>query len=297
MMKSTERSASSRFRTLAVVTVAVFMVHPGVAQDQTAQGQTSPGQETFQTVCVACHTIGGGRLIGPDLEGIEERRSEEWIIRFVQGSQAMVNAGDPVAVALFAEYNSIPMPDNALTDDEVRSVLDYIRTAAAAGEGSPAQSGSTTVAPATPDQILLGQQLFQGTTRFANAGPTCNSCHEVTNDAVIGGGVLARELTTVFTRLGGPGVRAILGSPPFPVMQRAYEDRSLTDEEVVALVGFLQQADAEQALHQPRDYGIKLFTAGIIGAAVLLGLYTLMWSGRKRGSVNQAIYDRQVTST
>jgi hypothetical protein len=152
------------------------------------------------------------------------------------------------------------------------------------------------VPPATEEQVVLGQNLFQGTTRFANSGPTCNSCHDVTHDAVIGGGLLAAELTTVFSRLGGPGVRAILGSPPFPVMQRAYADKPLTEDEVAALVGFLQQADEEQALHQPRDYGIKLFGAGVLGAAVLLGLYSLFWNGRLRGSVNQEIYDRQVKS-
>jgi hypothetical protein len=118
----------------------------------------------------------------------------------------------------------------------------------------------------------------------------------VTNDAVIGGGVLAAELTSVFSRLGGATVRAILGSPPFPVMQRAYRDKALTDDEVVALVGFLEQADAEQAFHQPRDYGPKLFGAGVVGAAILLVLYSLLWGGRRKGSVNQAIYDRQVKS-
>ena len=114
---------------------------------------------------------------------------------------------------------------------------------------------------------------------------------------MIGGGILAAELTTVFSRLGGPGVRAILGSPPFPVMQRAYRDKPLTDDEVLALVGFLQRADAEQALHQPRDYGIKLFAAGVLGVVILLGLYTMAWSGRLKGSVNQSIYDRQIKST
>ena len=66
---------------------------------------------------------------------------------------------------------------------------------------------------------------------------------------------------------------------------------------VNALVGFLQRADEEHALHQPRDYGIKLFGAGVVGVVILLGLYSLLWRGRLRGSVNQAIYDRQISST
>ena len=80
-------------------------------------------------------------------------------------------------------------------------------------------------------------------------------------------------------------------------MQRAYEDKALTDEEITALVGFLQQADAEQALHQPRNYGMMLLAAGVAGTVVLLGLYSLLWRGRLRSSVNQSIYDRQLKST
>jgi hypothetical protein len=131
---------------------------------------------------------------------------------------------------------------------------------------------------------------------LSNGGPACNSCHDVTNDAVIGGGILAKELTTVFSRLGGPGVRAILGSPPFPVMQRAYEDDPLTESEVKALVGFLEQADRDKSLQQPRDYGMGLFASGVAGSGILLGIYSLLWRRRKRKSVNQSIYDRQVKS-
>ena len=258
---------------------------PVAAQD------VDQGQQTFQTLCAMCHTLGGGRLVGPDLQGVTDRHTEEWIIEFVQHSQQMIAAGDPDAVAIFEEYGRIMMPDQPLSADEVRAVVAYLHGGASSGPAS-----SSAVEPATEEQILLGQALFQGTTRFANSGPTCNSCHEVTNDAVIGGGVLARELTTVFSRLGGPGVRAILGSPPFPVMQRAYLHKPLTDEEVVALVGFLQRADEEQALHQPRDYGPKLFAVGLAGTALLLGLYSLLWGRRLRGSVNQEIYDRQISS-
>lgn len=257
----------------------------------TTQRQTDQGQKNFQTLCSVCHTIGGGRLVGPDLQGVSERRSEAWIIRFVQHSQELVAAGDPDAVALFQEFNRIPMPDQPLSDEEIRGIIGYIR-----GAGSAVAVQPAVLEEATEEQVLLGQALFQGTTRFTNGGPTCNSCHEVTNDAVIGGGLLARELTTVFSRLGGPGVRAILGSPPFPVMQRAYTGKPLTAEEVVALVGFLQRADEEHAFHQPRDYGPKLFASGVVGAAILVGLCSLVWRGRLKGSVNQVIYDRQIKS-
>ncbi len=198
------------------------------------------GQAIFEQKCVACHSTGSDRLIGPGLAGITTRRDRAWVKRFIMQPDQVLNSNDPIAAELLQQYEVV-MPNLGVTDAEAEALIAFLGGGGAAAGETAAQPPA---AEATEEQILLGQELFQGNTRFTNSGPTCNSCHDVTNDAVIGGGVLARELTTVFSRLGGPGVRAILGSPPFPVMQRAYLNMALTDEEVVALVAFLQRADA-----------------------------------------------------
>jgi hypothetical protein len=199
----------------------------------------------------------------------------------------MVDEGDPDAVAIFEEFNRIPMPDQALTEQEIVAVLDYVRGTSTSGE-PPAERQ-----PATEEQVRLGRALFQGNSRFTNNGPTCNSCHEVRGEDVLAGGLLAAELTSVVSRVGSQGVWAIISRPPFPLMQKAYEGRPLTDEEVGALVAFLERADAEQAMYEPRAYGIPLFLAGIAGTSLLLGLYTLIWRKRRKGSVNQVIFARR----
>ncbi len=78
-------------------------------------------------VCAACHTIGKGKLIGPDLKGVNDRHDEAWLISFIKSSQKMIKNGDPVAVKLFEENNKIPMPDNNLSDDQIRGILSYIK--------------------------------------------------------------------------------------------------------------------------------------------------------------------------
>ena len=253
------------------------------------------GKEIFQQKCVACHSIGLGRRVGPDLAGVNDRRPEGWLLKFIKFPQAVIHSGDPVAKALFEEFKMI-MPDQALSDDEIKGVLAYIKET-----GDPSTAGKKTTLPpveASPpqDEIDLGRNLFQGKVRFVNGGPSCTSCHHVKNDAVIGGGILAKELTTVFSRMGGEGVRAILGGPPFPVMQSAYKEMPFTEDEIRALVGFLQYADKEHAYQQPRDYGWGLFGAGVGGAVVLLGFYSVVGRRRKKRSVNQDIYDRQIKS-
>jgi mono/diheme cytochrome c family protein len=284
---------STRLLLIGVVAILFLSSHSqnGWAQDA--------GEQVFNTTCFACHTIGGGRLIGPDLAGVHEKRSQEWLEKFIKSSQSMINAGDAEAVALFEEYNSLLMPDAVATEEEVRQVLSYIRAqsaGAAAGVEASVDEPATPPEPASEEDILAGQEMFQGNIRFENSGPACNACHEVRNDAVIGGGILAAELTTVFSRMGGAGVTAILGQAPFPVMQAAYEDRSLTEGEVTALVAFLEYADSEQYNQLPRDYGIGLFASGAVGAGILFFFFGFVWRGRKRGSVNQAIYDRQIRS-
>jgi mono/diheme cytochrome c family protein len=274
----------------------------------------SPGELDFQQLCGICHTVGSGKLVGPDLAGVHQRRSQQWLEKFVKSPQTMIANGDADAVALFAEFNQLPMPDPLLSEAQIKDVLSYIEAVstnpptptAAVSQPAVDQPLDTSVeieekvpeAPqqATEAQIVRGQELFQGTVRFVNEGPTCNSCHDVQNDAVIGGGILSKELTTVFSRMGGPGVRAILGRPPFPVMQSAYLDRALSEEEIGSLVAFLEYADKEQLNHQPRDYGIGLLSSGLVGTGILFGLCSFVWRGRKKGSVNQTIYDRQVKS-
>jgi mono/diheme cytochrome c family protein len=268
-----------------------------VAVPELLPSQEDRGAAMFRSACAACHTIGGGRLVGPDLQGLHERRSELWIIAFVQRSQQVIASGDPVATALFKEYQEIVMPDQPFSDDEVREILAYIRRTKAFGAAPAAATAAVEVTGSTEEQVQLGRELFQGTTRLANGGPSCTSCHDVTDAAITGGGVLARELTTVVSRLGAPGVRAMIANPPFPVMQRAYRDHPLIEAEVTALVQFLGLVGAEQALHQPRGFGPRLFAAGVGGSVLLLLLYSLVWRRRLKGSVNQGIYDRQITST
>jgi mono/diheme cytochrome c family protein len=256
------------------------------------------GADLFQSrACIGCHTIGKGKLVGPDLAGVTTRRSEDWIIRFVQGSQAVIQSGDADAVALSNEFPGLVMPDNDLSADQIRLILRYIEESAGATPAADAQATETApVAPASPEMIALGRELFQGNTRLANGGPACISCHHVKNDAVIGGGILARELTTVFSRMGEAGVASILGKAPFPVMDAAYQSKPLTSDEITALVGFLQDADANHLFQHPRDYGWGLLISGIIGAALLLAGYAFLGGRRKKQSVNQAIYDRQISS-
>ena len=88
--------------------------------------QTFSQVPTEWATCGACHSIGKGRLVGPDLKGVTERRDEAWLISFIRSSQTMVKDGDAEAVKIFDEYK-IPMPDNNFTDEQIIGILNYIK--------------------------------------------------------------------------------------------------------------------------------------------------------------------------
>jgi cytochrome c551/c552 len=79
------------------------------------------GKAIFAARCASCHNV-NKTLTGPALAGLSERRSIDWIVKFVQSSQALVKSGDKDAVAVFEKFNKIPMPDH--TD----LTVEYIKT-------------------------------------------------------------------------------------------------------------------------------------------------------------------------
>ncbi len=87
--------------------------------------QTPEAEKNFQQ-CKACHNIEGPKLVGPNLVGVTQRHTQEWLIRFIRNSQEMIQAGDPEAVKLWEENNRIPMPPHNLTDEQIIDILKYI---------------------------------------------------------------------------------------------------------------------------------------------------------------------------
>lgn len=76
-------------------------------------------------------------------------------------------------------------------------------------------------------------------------------------------------------------------------MQVAYRDKPLTAGEVAALAAFFQDAETGGGVGQQASSGRGLAISGFLGAALLFGLFPMVWRKRKIGAVNQSIYDRQ----
>lgn len=271
----------------------VNLAAPSMAQED--------GAKLFDSFCRTCHTIKGGKLIGPDLAHVHDRREETWLLRFIQSSQSMIASGDPQAVALFNEYNRMIMPDAPYQAEEIKSILSYIKersggvTTASAFSASPS-TDLRAVESATARDVARGRMLFSGVDRLSGKGPACLSCHHVRNDRVIGGGLLAKDLTEVYSRMNEAGIRAIVTNPPFPAMKEAYTGAAVTDEEAFFLTAFLKHANEQQHNQHARSYQRYMLIVGAIGLTLLLLVFTILWRTRKKEIVNQKIFNRQVGS-
>src|SRR5258708_35362459 len=84
------------------------------------------GQYVFASHCAACHTVGRGDNIGPDLKGVTETREAAWLRRFIASPDKMLAEGDPLAVSLFSQYKREIMPNlrrAAVDGDSLSSCL------------------------------------------------------------------------------------------------------------------------------------------------------------------------------
>lgn len=84
------------------------------------------GASIYKKNCAACHTIGNGKIVGPDLKGVDKKYEMKWLLTWIKSSQEMIKKKDPVAVQLFNDNKQIVMPDQVITEEEVKSVIAYI---------------------------------------------------------------------------------------------------------------------------------------------------------------------------
>jgi nitrite reductase (NO-forming) len=97
------------------------------------------GKLAFESKCLACHTIGGGKKLGPDLAGVTRLRTEDWLTRWLKSPETMLKT-DAHAKAMLKEYNNIPMPNQSLTDAEIRQFIKYFKWYDAQPAGSASAS-------------------------------------------------------------------------------------------------------------------------------------------------------------
>lgn len=232
------------------------------------------GGKLFQQKgCAACHTIGQGDRVGPDLKGVTAQRKRAWLIRWLLEPDKMLAEKDPIATKLLKKYNNVPMPNLGLSKAQAEELIAYLASVAQASKPRPPAGKK---APETTGNPIIGKDLFTGAIAFQNGGLSCMACHSIAGIGALGGGALGPDLTPVYGKLGAAMITWPQNVPP---MKPIYASEPLTPQEQANLLAFFKGAVAQR----PTQAIGQLALLSLAGLIVLLVLAQLTWRRRPSG--------------
>ena len=264
---------SFHLRLWPVLAAALLLSAPARAQDAATD---------FKRNCMSCHTIGGGRLTGPDLKDVTQRKDRDWLTRFIIDPRVLIDAGDPYALQLMQEARSAVMPTlPGMTRSRAQSLMQLIEEESLL-EKSQFVGIRVSDRPFTVSDVDTGSMIFTGRVALRNGGPSCISCHAIHGLGGLGGGTIAPDLTTVFERYEGRKALTVwLSAPATPTMQSVFRATPLDADEILPLVAYFQHT-LQRSPEDTATSRLNFVLLGLAGSLVVLGLFDIIWRGRLR---------------
>lgn len=236
----------------------------------------------FRQNCMNCHTIGGGRITGPDLKNVSQRKDRAWLLKFLQDPKAMIESGDSYAVKLQGEARGVVMPTIAgMSPERAQLLLDMIE---AESKLAKSQFAGLQISnrPFTTQEIAQGRALFAGDAKLAGGGPACVSCHTMRGLPGLSGGRLGPDLSLVYERLQGrKGLAQWLVAPTSPTMAPIFKKQALKPDEILPLVAYFEAA-AKQGGTDDAASLVNFFLLGLGGMVIGLVSLDAVWKRRFR---------------
>lgn len=277
---------NSIYRTNVRTTIGAFVLLLAATH---AMGQTQAPADTFRQSCASCHTIGGGRLVGPDLKNVTQRKDRAWLTQFIQGPKAQIDAGDSYALQLQKDAQGVVMPTLGLDAARAQALLDLIE---AESKLTRSQFAGAQISdrPFTTRDVATGHALFTGAQPLKNGGPACISCHTVRGLGGLSGGRLGPDLTLVYERLQGrKGLGAWLTNPASPTMTPVFKKTPLHPDDILPLLAYFEDS-ARKGGSDDTTARLDFLLIGMGGTVVgLVGLDGI-WKKRFRGVRRQLVH-------
>ncbi|MDR1805103.1 MAG: c-type cytochrome [Flavobacteriales bacterium] len=93
------------------------------------EGDPEKGKELFKKNCTSCHSIDlEKKMIGPALSGITEKRSREWLHKWIVDNESLRKSGDREAIAIYKEYGNVKMNSfPQLSEQQIDDILYFIK--------------------------------------------------------------------------------------------------------------------------------------------------------------------------
>lgn len=82
------------------------------------------GQNIYEMKCEMCHNM-EGRMVGPELGNVMDRRSPEFIMNMILNPGEMANE-HPIGQEMLREHMTV-MPFQNVQEDDARAIVEYLR--------------------------------------------------------------------------------------------------------------------------------------------------------------------------
>ena len=236
----------------------LFFVLIGLVSVSWAQETEAPDKpaEYFFYRCSGCHTVGGGKLTGPDL------------ITAAQWSSADLG---PAIKKMEKNVGPLSEPDIAQMIEFLKdlNVSDRITR-------QKQRIEAELRAELPPPSFETGQKLFSGQRAFLNGGPACFSCHRFVNE----GGSLGPDLTPIKDRASGVVLQSAVENASYRIMRSIYEKHKISKEESLHLSEFLTHPEKVEIRFVPTMRKVEGLALGGFG-----GFFVLLWvlNQRRKG--------------
>jgi len=234
-------ASKTGFMPTGILLAGLLTIFFFIADSANLQAQNE-GKALFEKNCIVCHKLGGGKLVGPELMGVTQRRDRAWIVKFIRNSKELIDSGDPVAKKVFEENNKVPMLIfSNLSDAEINSIIDYI------DKWEPEKEKVFTVDVNKKEgfshtETLRGERLFYGLIPFEQGGTTsCVSCHNTVTTDSLNWNPSAMDMATSFMNPNGMNIYKSMADPGSEVMRKAHAEYKLTDQEVFYIAAYLSE--------------------------------------------------------
>jgi nitrite reductase (NO-forming)/hydroxylamine reductase len=203
----------------ALVTAACVGAMPDRRAMAVGDPVVAAGMATFEAKCAACHSIGEGPLVGPDLAGITLVREHEWLSAWIVDPEAFA-AVDAEAEALYTGS----MPASELGTNQVREVVAFLESKADIQPAAPALAGP---------RELSASEFDEASSVYFNR---CAGCH-----GTLRAGATGPNIEPERTReIGTAGLTSILTNGLPGGMPAWGEAGILTAGEIELMANFVQ---------------------------------------------------------
>lgn len=236
------------------------------------------GKDLFQKNCSVCHLIGEGKLVGPDLMGVTQRREKAWIEKFIRNSQEVIKSGDPVAVKLYEEHNKAIMPAfTQLSADEINSIIDYL------DKWQPAKKEVLTVDVNKKkgfkhDEVLRGERMFYGLIPLEAGGSfNCTNCHNTVTSDTLNWNPSAVDLANSFMDPKGMKIYESMNQPVSAKMEEAHKGIKMNQQEIYYIAAYFSEL-SHQDLREHKIFPVKLILFIVFAVLMTATLIDLLFT-------------------